>query len=84
MKSATKLIARAVLLAAALVQCSTAEELEIGADGSRAAERTLPEVPADAKFILYDVGFGERFNFRKSVFRRVMGTVDVLSKHAAT
>ena len=53
------------------------------ADGSRAAERTLPEVPADAKFILYDVGFGERFNFRKSVFRRVMGTVDVLSKHAA-
>ena len=79
-------LAWAVLLAAAAVHCSTTEELEIGADGSRAAAaapgRALPELPADAKFILYDVGFGERFNFRKSVFRRVMGTVDVLSKHA--
>ena len=71
----------AALIATAL-HCCRANELEVGANGSGQHARALPDLPADAKFILYDVGFGERFNFRKSILRRVMGTVDVLSKHA--
>eukprot|EP00937_MAST-01D_sp_MAST-1D-sp2_P006048 g6048.t1 len=55
------------------------------ADGAQAiaAVDSSVDIPADAKYLLYDVGFGERFNFRKSVFRRVMGTLRVLEKHAA-
>jgi hypothetical protein len=32
------------------------------------------------RFLLYDVGYGERFNFRKSIFRRVFATLDALNK----
>ena len=62
-------------------------EVEVGAGGagdSAAARAPLPALPPNPKFVLYDVGFGERFNFRKSVFRRVMGAVQVLAKHAAS
>jgi hypothetical protein len=35
------------------------------------------------RFFLYDVGYGERFNFRKSIIRRVFATIDSLNKHSS-
>jgi hypothetical protein len=35
----------------------------------------------DTIYLLYDVYYGERFNFRKSIFRRVGFTYEMLQKH---
>jgi hypothetical protein len=35
----------------------------------------------DTVYLLYDVYYGERFNFRKSIFRRVGNTYEMLHKH---
>jgi hypothetical protein len=32
-------------------------------------------------FFLYNVGYGERFNFRKSITERVLDTLEVINKH---
>jgi hypothetical protein len=41
---------------------------------------TALELDPSHKYLLYNVNYGERFNFRKSILRRVLNTVWVLNK----
>jgi hypothetical protein len=48
-------------------------------DEPTCADPSTPDLDPTHKYLLYNVNYGERFNFRKSILRRVVNTVKVLN-----